>query len=117
MEELQFLSYLGKSPFREALSCLAREEGLNKSQIMDLVSKKSASASLNSLLAALEELELNGFIVGVNGCYHFQKEWFKEFVLFLEEFEASREEMDLCEQMLGQDILKAFYAKKQKKDF
>lgn len=112
-----FLNYLNRSPYREALGCLAGEEGLNRFGLLDRLSGRKISAGIAEVDRALEELELGGFIASVNGCYHFQREWFKDFVLFLDEFEESREELDLCEQMLGQGILNAVYRKNRNADF
>jgi hypothetical protein len=116
MASPELMDYLGRSPFREALGCLAKEEGLNRQQLEGrLASINGAYPSM--LETALLELECRGFIASVNGCYHFSKEWFKDFVLFLDEFEESREELDLCEQMLGQGILNAVYRKNGGRDF
>ncbi|MCX6802504.1 MAG: hypothetical protein NT067_05345 [Candidatus Diapherotrites archaeon] len=117
MKDTEFLSYLSKSPFREALGFLAKEEGLNRFQLMGRLSDSKSCTGMAELKTALGELECRGFIASVNECYHFQKEWFKDFVLFLEEFEESREELDLCEQMLGQGILNAVYRKNDRRDF
>ena len=116
MARPELLDYLDRSPFREALGCLAKEEGLNMQQLEGRLAEINA-AYPSMLGTALAELERRGFVASVNGRYHFSKEWFKDFVLFLDEFEESREELDLCEQMLGQGILKAVYRKNSTRDF
>ena len=101
MGKLEFLNYVNRSPHKEALASLALEEGMNSHQVLERLVGRRVGTDFAELRVALFELECNGLLASVNDCYHFQETWFKELVRFLDEFEESKKEMDLCEVMLG----------------
>lgn len=100
MGELDFLAYTNRSPYKEALGCLALDEGMNLFELMNKMIDRSVGITAAELRNALAELEYIGFITRVNGCYHFHENWVKELILFLDEFEESKKELDLCQLML-----------------
>ncbi len=114
MERLEFLHYLNRSPYKEALACLALEEGVNHFQLLDKMIDKRIGTTVSGLKKALSELEGKGMVASVNGCYLFQENWLKELVLFLDEFEESSKEMDLCKIMLEKNG-KGLFAGENKK--
>ena len=83
MGKLEYLNYVNRSPHKEALACLALEEGVNAFQLMDKLIGRRVDTSVSDLKGALFELECNGLLASVNGCYQFQEEWFKELVRFI----------------------------------
>ncbi|GEM_PF-1537957 len=100
MRRLDFLNYTNRSPYKEVLACLALEEGVNLFELMNKVIDRSVGLTASELKKALIELEFNGLIARVNDCYLFNESWLRELVLFLDEFEESKKELDLCQLML-----------------
>ncbi len=100
MGELDFLGYMNRTPYKEALACLALEEGLNLFELMNKMIDRSIGTTAPELRNALTELEYRGLLVRVNERYHFNENWLRELVLFLDEFEESKKELDLYQLML-----------------
>jgi len=112
MGRLDFLNYTNRSPYKEVLACLALEEGMNLFELMNKVIDRSVGLTASELRKALVELEFNGLIARVNDCYLFNENWLRELVLFLDEFEESKKELDLCQLMLEKNKGSALPLKK-----
>jgi len=106
MERLEFLGFVNRTPYKEALACLAIEEGLNTFELMDKLIGRSVGTTVADLQDVLSELQGKGLLASVNDRYHFHETWFKELVLFLDEFEESKREIDLCEVLLKKSCSK-----------
>ena len=100
MGRLEFLQYTNRALYKESLACLALEEGITHFQLLDRLIGRNVGTSVQALKEALGEMESDGLIMSVNSCYMFQENWLKELVLFLDEFEESKKEIDLCEALL-----------------
>ena len=107
MDRLEFLQYLNRSPYKEALASLAGAEGANVFQVMNSMVDRRVGTSVEELRIALFELECDGLLLQVNECYHFKDSWFKELVRFLDEFEETGKEMDICEALLEREKRRA----------
>jgi len=100
MNRLQFLSYTNRSPYKEMLACLALEEGINHTELLERLIGRSIGLEMEHLKLNLEELEESGLIASINECYLFRENWVKEMVLFLDEFEETKNEIDICEALI-----------------
>lgn len=114
MSNLEFLNYLNRTPYKEVLACLALEEGLNPHQVLDRLIDRKVGTTIWDLKRALTEMECGGLIASVNNSFYFHENWLKELVLFLDEFEESSKELDLCQLMLGKAQNEVFSSKKEK---
>jgi len=100
MDRIEFLSYTNRPPYREMLACLALEEGINRFELLERLIGRSIGTTIEHLELDLEELEESGLIASVNDCYLFRENWLKEMVLFLDEFEETKNEIDICEALI-----------------
>lgn len=112
MSELDFLNYLNRTPYKEVLACLALKEGMNSFQLLDKLIDRSVGTTATKLKKTLNQLGSEGLIASVNSAFYFQEKWLKELILFLDEFEESKKEMDLCQILLNKPSNKAFFSKK-----
>jgi len=100
MDRIAFLAYTNRSPYKEMLACLALEEGINHTELLERLIGRSIGLSVENLQLNLEELEENGLIASINECYLFREDWVKQMVLFLDEFEETKNEIDICEALI-----------------
>lgn len=91
MTDMNYLYYASVSPFKETLLVLAKMDLLNLYEIHSFVSGILPSIGLFQLETVLLELENSGLVVQINGCFAISEDWFKQLVLFLNEFSAERD--------------------------
>ncbi len=95
MPSLTSLIYLNRSPHREAIACLAEEEGLNAIEIHKRLSMKIADIGIWKIKRALTEMEKSGILIRVNNRFLFSEEWVEQLMDLMSEFGENIVELEL----------------------
>ncbi len=95
MPSLTSLVYLNRSPYREAIACLAEEEGVNAIELHSTLKKRQVELSVWKLKRALTEMEKSGILVRVNNRFLFAEEWLEQLMDLMSEFGENIVQLEL----------------------
>jgi len=101
MPSLTSLIYLNRSPYKEAIACLAEEEGVNAIELHRTLCKKDTDLSVWKLKRALTEMEKSGILVRVNNRFLFAEDWLEQLMDLMSEFGDNIIELELYNLVIG----------------